>query len=464
MSDGGRQTATCSGDVQRREAAAAAKGSGVTAERVLQRAHALGLMGALGGTVVDQWSDGASSAEAAYVQSLRDVRQQRWLEATNLELTWTALGRWESFISCVKRTPFIPAQGAEAASGKAYNRDTLELFREHVRREGRLQSRAGSSGTVSADYIQGLVGAIRLLRSRAAGYDVAPNDEDMVGSLVSKHMRRQDPPSFERSLSAGVRAQDIEQAAFNGFDFSTRSGSRDHAVATLGHSAMLRGGEPGAQDRSKGAVDWRRVLTLRKIEFEQGFHDSGGEEWLVAWVVPIKDFRGSGRGYPIAVQRRGGPAGADFTCAYDATKKWWLARVAEVGAATQSRPSSVVPGGRTVYCTNEEPLFVNDSGELWRTADTKRLCKRIAEAAGKNPADVGAKALRVGGAIDWRAWLGDAEGERIIRERGRWDSLTERIYARPMLTTHLKASALVGGARGVTVEDAFPGFAQPAFR
>ena len=88
----------------------------------------------------------------------------------------------------------------------------------------------------------------------------------------------------------------------------------------------------------------------------------------------------------------------------------------------------------------------------------------FAKAVGKNPADVGGKAFRVGGAIDWRAWLGDAEGERILQERGRWDSTTERVYARPMLTTHLRASALVGGARGTSIEDAFPYFVQPAFR
>eukprot|EP00965_Chrysotila_dentata_P058754 1949337-Pleurochrysis_carterae.AAC.1 len=73
-------------------------------------------------------------------------------------------------MASTERVPFVdPAQ----PGGARYNNHTLALFAEFVRQCGsRQRGRAGS--TIRADTICGYVSAVKLLRSREAGCDVAP--------------------------------------------------------------------------------------------------------------------------------------------------------------------------------------------------------------------------------------------------------------------------------------------------
>ena len=74
----------------------------------------------------------------------------------------------------------------------------------------------------------------------------------------------------------------------------------------------------------------------------------------------------------------------------------------------------------------------------------------------------GGKSFRIGGATDWRAVLGESKAERIIRQRGRWDSDIHKIYERALAHEHLSGSAAVGGASGAELEALCAGWAQPA--
>ena len=108
------------------------------------------------------------------------------------------------------------------------------------------------------------------------------------------------------------------------------------------------------------------------------------------------------------------------------------------------------------------PLFVKAQGSEWRSADSRALVRRIATWLQLDPADFGGKSFRIGGATDWRAVLGESKAERIIRQRGRWDSDIHKIYERALATEHLSGSALVGGASGAELEALCAGWAQPA--
>ena len=81
---------------------------------------------------------------------------------------------------------------------------------------------------------------------------------------------------------------------------------------------------------------------------------------------------------------------------------------------------------------------------------------------GLDPADFGGKSFRIGGATDWRAVLGESKAERIIRQRGRWDSDIHKIYERALAHEHLSGSAAVGGASGAELEALCAGWAHPA--
>ena len=101
-------------------------------------------------------------------------------------------------------------------------------------------------------------------------------------------------------------------------------------------------------------------------------------------------------------------------------------------------------------------------GFAYATADTRRLARRIAEAAGLPPDEFSGKAFRIGGATDWRCRLCDDVAKRVTKQRGRWDSDVAEIYQRPLLEEQLRGSALVGGVRSDGLEDVCRGFAQRA--
>ena len=108
-----------------------------------------------------------------------------------------------------------------------------------------------------------------------------------------------------------------------------------------------------------------------------------------------------------------------------------------------------------------DPFFTQPDGSAFTTSYVRALCQRVAAMAGIAPAEVGAKCLRIGGSIDWREILGDHEGTRIIKQRGRWASDIGEIYQRPLLRSHLLPSMSLGFDSGVDLERICADYAMP---
>lgn len=49
----------------------------------------------------------------------------------------------------------------------------------------------------------------------------------------------------------------------------------------------------------------------------------------------------------------------------------------------------------------------------------RELCRKVAVLADIDPADIGAKCLRIAGALEWRALMGCEGATHAIKQRGR---------------------------------------------
>ena len=92
-------------------------------------------------------------------------------------------------------------------------------------------------------------------------------------------------------------------------------------------------------------------------------------------------------------------------------------------------------------------------------ASVRALVRRLAIAAGLDPAEFGAKSLGIGGATDWRDCLGDASAH-LVKQRGRWQSDVAEIYQRPLLASQLAASMWVRPGGSADLEFLCAGFSQ----
>ena len=77
------------------------------------------------------------------------------------------------------------------------------------------------------------------------------------------------------------------------------------------------------------------------------------------------------------------------------------------------------------------------------------------------PADVGAKCFRMGGATDMYDLYG-ASAERYIRERGRWCSEINQIYQRVSAAIHGHISRSIADSRGADLQSLLRGWSQSA--
>ena len=59
-----------------------------------------------------------------------------------------------------------------------------------------------------------------------------------------------------------------------------------------------------------------------------------------------------------------------------------------------------------------------------------------------------------------KATFGDA-AKSLIKQRGRWQSDIAEQYQRTLLTDHVNASTMIGGAAGADLEAICEGWAQP---
>ena len=295
--------------------------------------------------------------------------------------------------------------------------------------------------------------------------------------LAAKTMRREDPPLGERALERGLRARTIVEAANRGLDRDSLQGIVDHAGALTGHNCVLRGGELGVPDGV--GVDLRRVISWASLAWQRARSESGNRPWLIVRVFPRKDLTARAKPYPCPVARRHDSAfGVDPLCAYDALALAWWRRRAPAGmpfpvdAAGRPAADWWVEGGGWAPRPDAPPLtrpFFERvaTGKAFTTAYVGAIAQRIGRAAGlpaEEVAQFGGKSLRIGGATDYRAALGDESGRLLLKQRGRWDSDCDLIYARPLVASHLDASAAVGGVVSVDLEALCQGWAQPATR
>ena len=373
----------------------------------------------------------------------------------------SALTYWEGFDAASGgRTMFVPALGPDATAGHVWNRRSLDLFDRFVATADPLGRTRGEH--VSVDVRRSYVAAIRLLRCREAGYDVAPEDVNFTAPLVAKTAKRKEPAlCATRKLSLGLRAMHLLAAASAGFDRSSTQGVIEWGAAVVAHNTLLRGGEVGEPDDTAGQR--HRVLRVSSFRWQPAGRASQGRMWLIVWIVPIKDPTGASRGYPTPVCRRhDGAFGADPLCPYDAAAAVWWHRM---------RPGTPLPvdvSGRPLdgwwriaaapgYLS--APMFTTAHGEPWRTSHSRQLAQRIARLAGLDEREVGAKAFRIGGSTDCRELTGEA-GKALIKRRGRWASDVAEIYQRELASAQLALSAGIGDATGVGLEEVCAGWAQ----
>jgi hypothetical protein len=427
------------------------------ADDVLETARQLELLGPLG---LD-----FGVPEGGFLADLQRSLHSRCVAAWDLPRARTALTWFAGFrAASPERQPFVPAIGSDALMGQAWNRMTLDLFGEFIRRSKPLSK--AKADHVSADAVSSYVSVVHLIRSREARYEIAPKEVNLNMPLAFRSMRREDGPPGERKLGRALRAEHLADAA-PFFDRRSEQGAIDWAAAVVGHNLLLRGGEVGIPDGIE--IDLRRVIAWVSLEWQHPRRESRSRLWLFVRVVPIKDPDARRPGYPSPIARRhDGPFGSDPLCAYDALAlAWWLRR-GSVGVAFptdgQGRPADgwwlLEPRGGAP--APSEPFFTK-SGLVYTTSDVRSLIRRIATLAHLPEEDFGAKALRAGGATDLRAFVGEASSG-VVRQRGRWCSDVAEIYQRPLVGTHLDASAAVGSVASADLEALCERWAQPTFR
>ena len=409
------------------------------------------LSSAVGEAISDGWvHDAPGPAATDLISSLRSSLKRRASSTLDLDRAGTSLEWFADFISDTSRRPFSPLAHAGDIQAAVYNSETLELFGEYIRSRGsRQRGRVGTS--IASDPIDTYVATVKILASLGAHHGITLDSANVVMPRASKATRRAQAPPGERKLKRGIRASHLRALIAIRYDRTSARGIIEWAAGLVAWNILLRGCELGvvpgnpldiARDAVFGAITWRLPC-----------HDSSGLPWLVWDVVPAKDTTARRRSCPLAIRRRSsGPLGSDPMCTYDAVVIAWTAR------AGAPPPSS----GRTLDpALASRPFFIGRTGEPWDTEDTRLLARKYAMALGLDPSEFGGKSFRIGGATDWRDIFG-ADAERIIKQRGRWQSDIAFLYQRALAETHLRGSAAVADADHADLESLCLGWVQPA--
>jgi hypothetical protein len=353
---------------------------------------------------------------------------------------------------------FLPMGRDSETAHTRHNEDTLLRFSQFIRGHGSIA--AGHAGeTLRSDSIAAVISTLRAYRSLEARQQLRPPGGDLCLLAFQKQLRRQDGPALARTLRLGIRSADFktlhdvseQNRAFGGpvWDTTSRDGVMRHCAATLAHSVVARGGELGLVEGQKQYdFDPACGFVISDIVWKPPQTASGGYPWAMVHWFPIKDRSQRHKKHPMPVSRRHlGPPGADPQCPYDALAAAWRIRVAEVPHAEWARTA----------------FFVSSAGKIYDTGVVRDIARDIARLIGIPPEDAGGTAFRIGGASCFRETHGDAEGKRLLNERGRWSSDISSIYSRMSVATHLSASRAMTHAPGADVER-ITGWAQPARR
>jgi hypothetical protein len=419
--------------------------------RVAALAQQCGIWGGVRNPPPTAWThDGASAAASIATDRLREGARKRARETWDLGRLATALEYLVEVVDDTKRAPFMPLRYIGEIEALVHNQETLEMLAEHIRVRGSRQP--GQKGRrLKSDTVDTYVSAIKTFVSFETHYEITATQVNVVMPRAAKRSRQTQGPPGTRKLSRGMRAHMLVKLVALGYNRGSARMLMRWAAGLAAHNLLLRGGELGLV--TGWTFDPSRDATFGAIEFKEPCADSEWRPWLTWDVVPVKDKEARNRICPMAVRRRqlGGAEGADAMCLYDAIRMHWR-------AATGREPPAV---GRASGAIAQQPIFIGRYGDIWDTRDTKELAQEYAEALGLDTHEFGAKAFRIGGALDWRDVF-KHDAERIITERGRWHSDIGVIYARALAEAHLRGSAAVGDATGADLESLCAGWAQPA--
>ena len=409
-----------------------------------------------GGGLDDEGDPLSADGESELSRRLRSDVRARANETLDLGRLRTALGWAHEFKEDTRREPLVrPLRWEGDLQAMRYNQATFDALTEYIRQRGSKRRGSRPGTMLSSDAISSYVGALRLLSGKEAGYAVTGKVVNVTAPAALKRMRQVDGPPGERALQRGMRAQMMRTLATQGFDRSSARGLVRWAAALLAHNLLLRGGELGVVDGK--ALDSARDLTIGAVEFMQPNEESAMMPWMTVDVVAVKDVVARHRSVPLPVRRRqiGGALGDDPLCTYDA-----------VVLAMQQRLGRLPPAvGRVEGAVALTALFTRvprrgQTCDAWRTTDTNKLAQEMAAALGLDETDFGGKSFRIGGATDLAAAFGVVKAERLIKQRGRWNSSVQRLYERALAAEHLGASAAIGEAEGRELEALCRGWAQ----
>ena len=98
--------------------------------------------------------------------------------------------------------------------------------------------------------------------------------------------------------------------------------------------------------------------------------------------------------------------------------------------------------------------------DAYDTGDVLAIAREVAQAAGDDPAAMGAHSFRIGAATDFRDLLGAESARRVLKARGRWMSDIHHIYTRSAIEESLDASTRVGDVATRDIESIFAGFTE----
>jgi hypothetical protein len=423
---------------------------------LVDRIEDIGLHAELG-EAADPWLVSPSAEERARSDELLS-RLKGHVRARNLSdsrLT-SAVGLLEDFTAAFPSwILWKPMGGPDELRNAVHNELTLGKIAEFKRAQGSKQ--AGHLGErVMAKTIAGYISAIRTERSIGAGYKLLSAQVVNVAANALKAMRREDGPSGARDLRRGLRIQHFKTAVANGLDTTSHDGIRRMARALVAWNLLLRGGEVGTVD-AREFVLGMSLLSLASVTFfsraelaEMGRDDGAPAVRLM--VVPCKDTHAKSEPpRPCWVSRRND---LDVPHMYDPTDPYdYLLEVFR-------EESVLVPLSDHASI----PLFANPDGSMVKTKDIRVDVRIMATLAGLDPSQFGASSLRIGGAEDIYDKLAE-QADPIIKERGRWWTDIHRIYQRASASRHMRVSALMGSADGISLEALAPaGWALPARR
>ena len=423
-----------------------------------QWAFELGLGGQLGERVDDSaaWDAAPSVEERALAASLQEEAERRALTSNAASyvgkmrtmLHWLAIYRDAQPNAVLFRS----LGGPDHRSSAIHNEDTRARLAIFMRRHGSIAA-GRRELLVSEGGIAAVVSTMTAYAALSSRYRVRDHDVNELMPRVQRNMRREDGPTGSRQLMRGIEPHHVATADATGrYDRSSADGVIMHCCATTLISVIGRGGEPGLVEgkpqrsfQPDTGVTWADIVFAPEHEC-RSLND--GIPFLRFLWFPIKDGDVRRKKVPIVISRiHSGAMGADPRCAYDAITAAYRSRVHLVPVADRASTA----------------FFTLSNGRIIDTGNVRDRARVIASLSGIDPAEVGAKSFRIGGAFKFREWC-DRQGldaSRLLKERGRWWSDIGYIYARMSDRVHLAGSRGMTEGEASTAAETYTAWTQP---